>query len=226
MTLVADFLRSASAQKGLEVRVEKKLGLASIVLLAQNHNPSILSPEFLSAKKIVEGTPSNFAHTQVVSVVEYTDQQLSINVTPDRFTANFGGNINDKSVAEMVRIVSSYFTHLPETPITAVGINFHGELTFRSEEEMAGFQEAWFKPPRLSESLKGLKVNWGSTARFLLPESKALVTLKIEPGPNPLSTVFVVNGHYDVKGTTPSIGVLKQGSIDLLAFSSKMMSEL
>jgi hypothetical protein len=224
---VADLSSHTDARKGFVDRVEKKLGLASLVLLAQNHNPSILSPDFLGAKKIVEGPPSSFAHTPVVSVVEYAEKHLAINVTADRFTANFSGNITDESVAATANIVRSYFACLPETPINAVGINFHGELTFQSEEELAGFQARWFRPSGLSDYLKGIaNINWGATAKFVLPETKALVTLKVEPSTNPLVMSLLVNGHYDVKGTAQSIDVLKQGPIDILAFSTRMMSEL
>lgn len=212
--------------KGLGYRVEKKLGLASIVLLAQNHNPSILSPEFLASKKIIAGAASNFAHTPVLSVVEYKDKQLALNVIPDRFGINFAGDITDASVSEMARIVIAYFSCLPETPITALGINFHGELTFQSMEELYEFQNRWLKPIGLSDHLHRLKINWGSTAKFVLPEVDSVVTLKIEPGPKRLLLTFLVNGHFDVKGTGASIELLKQRPVDLLKFSSTLMSEL
>lgn len=226
MTVIAAFREYADTEKGLREPVEKKLGLASIVLLAQNHNPSILAPEFLESKKILEGKVSKFAHTPVVSVVEYTDKNLTLNVTPDLFSLNFGGQITDDSLKEMVRIVISYFSYLPETPITAVGINFHGELSFRSEEEVMGLQEKWFKPHLLAKYLGEHKVLWGTTARFKLPNTGAVVTLKVEPNPNPLSMSLFVNGHYDVKGTAAGIEVLQNGPIEVLDFTSRMMSAL
>ncbi len=206
--------------------MEKKLGLASIVVVAQNHNPSILSPDFLATKKILDSPVSNFAHTPVFSVVEYKDKGLTINVTPDRFGINLFGTITAPAVTEMAHIVISYFDALPETPITALGINFHGELNFKSSEEERDFQSGWLKPNHLSTCLEGLDVQWGSTARFQLPGVDSLVTLKIEPGTKTQAMGFLVNGNFDVKGTKAMNELLKQKPVDLLSFSSKIIGTL
>ena len=178
------------------------------------------------ARKHILEVKFNFAHTPVVSVVEYKDKHLSINVTPDVFSLNFDGEVSFENLKEMTRIVMSYFQCLPETPITAVGVNVHGELKFQSEKEMGEFQERWFKPSALSDYLKEFQVNWGSTAKFRLPKTGVTTTLKIEPGPLPLVMSFLTNGHFDVKGTAEGIGVLQGGPVEVLSFSTTMMSDL
>jgi hypothetical protein len=101
---------------------------ASIVILASNYNPSIVSKEWLYQKGIFTDTIKNFVHTPVFALVESKDFSLTVdehmlqltikNVTEDNFNTSFG-------------IVERFVDILPETPYTALGLNYH--YTFPGE---------------------------------------------------------------------------------------------
>ena len=55
---------------------------ANIVVLAENHNPSIISKDWLSQKGIIKDNVISFTHTPAFSVVE--TENFSFFVDPDR----------------------------------------------------------------------------------------------------------------------------------------------
>lgn len=94
---------------------------ANIVILAKNHNPSIVSKEWLIQKKIIEGDIINFAHTPAFSVVE-TDT-FSFVEDPDRLQISVKNDIQNK-IGMLSKMAKSYVSELPETPYTAIGFNY------------------------------------------------------------------------------------------------------
>ena len=94
---------------------------ANIVILAKNHNPSIVSKEWLSQKGIIEDEIVSFTHTPAFSVVETED--FSFFADPDRIQLNVKVDILGK-VDLLPQMISSYVKALPETPYTNIGFNF------------------------------------------------------------------------------------------------------
>lgn len=94
---------------------------ANIVILAKNHNPTIVSKEWLTQKEILTGEIVSFVHTPAFSVTE-TDIFTFI-VDPERLQISIKENISE-NIEILSKIAKAYITKLPETPYTAIGFNY------------------------------------------------------------------------------------------------------
>ena len=93
---------------------------ANIVILASNHNPGIVSKEWLNQKGIFTETPTNFVHTPEFSLVE-TDN-YSLHIDPQRLNIGLK-KPNEDRLTRLPIIAGKYINELPETPYRAVGLN-------------------------------------------------------------------------------------------------------
>ena len=94
---------------------------ANIVVLAKNHNPSIISKEWLSQKEIIDGDFVNFTHTPAFSIVE--TEFFSLVVDPDRLQLTIKSDIQN-NVDTLEQSILTYVQALPEVPYSAIGFNF------------------------------------------------------------------------------------------------------
>jgi len=110
----------------------------SIVIVAENHNPTILNPDFLKfngivPKEWVVGKPPLCAHP--VSQVEY---QNGVRITAELdklifFKPKFTKNDADRSIFD---IAKRYVDTLHHVNYKAVGINPRGHIKFPSKEHL------------------------------------------------------------------------------------------
>lgn len=94
---------------------------ASIVILANDYNPSIVSKEWLSKKGIVTDPVRNFVHTPVFSLVENDD--FSFLVDEKRLQIIIK-KISDKNLELSSNMARSFINFLPETPYKNIGFNY------------------------------------------------------------------------------------------------------
>ena len=97
----------------------------NIVVLAKNHNPSIISKDWLSQKKIIKDNVISFTHTPAFSVVE--TENYSFYVDPDRLQLTLKNDIINR-VDLLPEMILAYISALPEVPYLAVGFNFSYNL--------------------------------------------------------------------------------------------------
>ena len=107
--------------------MEISLRVANIVILANTHNPSIISKEWLKEREVIEEAVVNFTHTPVFSIVE-TNNFLFI-VNPDRLEISIKSTTTE-NMENLPRIVKKYINRLPETPYTAIGFNYIYHVNF------------------------------------------------------------------------------------------------
>ena len=108
------------------LKVQFEILNTSIVVLASQHNPSILHPSFLQSQGIVPNdwetleppicTPV-FASVKYQNGIVFTVEQNKFQVIDNQTKDNF-----DKSL--MPELVIRYCEHLPHVHYNAVGINF------------------------------------------------------------------------------------------------------
>lgn len=97
-------------------------GGASIVVAAQNHNPSITSPDWLRRNGVVEDEePVNFAHTPLFAL--YQSERVQVLIQPERLelTLRIVSVPNLERLAEGAR---RYVERQPHVPYHSVGLNF------------------------------------------------------------------------------------------------------
>lgn len=101
--------------------MEFRLTQTNIVVLAKNHNPTIVSKEWLIQNKIIEDQILNFSHVPVFSLIE-TDN-FNLVVDPDRLQLSIK-KISPANLKTLPQIILKYINQLPETPYTAIGFNY------------------------------------------------------------------------------------------------------
>ena len=108
---------------------------ANIVILASNHNPGIVSKEWLNQKGIFTETATKFVHTPEFSLIE-TDNYL-LHIDPQRL--NIGLKTpNEERLAGLPAIATQYIDALQETPYRAVGLNSNWVVQLESPDVLKG----------------------------------------------------------------------------------------
>lgn len=98
---------------------------ASIIILASNYNPSIVSKEWLYKKGIFTETAGNFVHTPVFALVE--SENFSLMVDEQRFQLTVK-KVTQDNLSISNDIAQRFVDILPETPYKAVGLNYQYTL--------------------------------------------------------------------------------------------------
>lgn len=94
---------------------------ANVVILASNCNPSIVSKEWLRRKRVFTDTVRNFVHTPVLSLVESDQFRLMVDESRLQFTVR---KVTQDNLSALTTIPQRFVKALPETPYTAVGLNY------------------------------------------------------------------------------------------------------
>lgn len=94
---------------------------ANIVVLAKNHNPSIVSKEWLAQNKIIEEQIISFTHLPVLSVIDTDNFKLVVD--EDRLQLSIK-KISPDNLKALPQIILKHINQLPETPYKAIGFNY------------------------------------------------------------------------------------------------------
>lgn len=181
----------------------------AVVLVAKNHNPTILNPDFLKFNDIVPrdwelASPPICA--ELIAQVSFRSG-LSVVAQLDKviITENLAGKDANESMAPSIAI--KYVDTLPHVDYHAVGINPKGHVIRGKIEESNAYILDKFITPGPWKNFGG-KIP-STRLNFSYPTSSGLLTLAIESGlfspPNAESvpaTTFGCNIHRDLVGAT------------------------
>lgn len=173
---------------------------ASVVLLSQSHNPSILAPAWLQEHQVIDETPENFVHTPVFSLFQSHTFQLVIEQQRFQFSLRV---LSEANIQRLQVSTTKYVQLLPHVPYTAVGLNFAWQALAEHVGEGFELAERLF----LSEAGRGWRdrLNGGGvrTGTILYQVSEGFrLRLLIEPlltSDGHLSLDF--NYHFDVRSS-------------------------
>ncbi|MBN1330475.1 MAG: hypothetical protein JXA54_13455 [Candidatus Heimdallarchaeota archaeon] len=101
--------------------MELKLIRASIVILAEAHNPSIISPDWIAKNSLIPESPITFIHTPDLSGFDSKSFNLVVDRQRLQLTAK---KTNAKITETLTTIIAKYFELLPHIPYLRLGINF------------------------------------------------------------------------------------------------------
>gem|GEM_PF-1113348 len=183
-------MNTAASSESIEItpsRFVSRLKGANVVVLARNHNPTIVSREWVTSRGIIREAVISFVHTPAFSVME--SSSFSLHVDPDRMQVGVR-KVNDEALRELPEIVKRYVSSLPETPYTAVGFNFHYEVL--SEKRV---EDLLTPSEKFKEVFQG-GYEVGGIIRFSFKDF--IVTLRMPPEEKVLASF---NFHADVRGS-------------------------
>ena len=193
----------------------------SVVVLAEQHNPTILHPAFLESQKIVESgweLAEKPICTPPVSVVKYTNG-ITFTTELNKFQVVDEGEVTNISQSRAPAMASSYISTLPHVRYTAVGVNFNAILVY---DKAAAFliqkflkSGSWHCDANETQAL-GLTL--------VYPVDGTLLRLKIDPGEarraeseEKMSGIIVnANFHTSVSG-------LEEAKAEIGTFSTRYL---
>jgi hypothetical protein len=104
---------------------------ANIVLVAESHNPTIVSKDWLSSTGILREPPTNFVHMPIVS--QFESENFNLVVEENRWQLRARQN-SVEIIEQLPAIAERYVRKLPETVYTALGVNFEWRAKDETED--------------------------------------------------------------------------------------------
>ena len=189
----------------------------SVVVLAKDYNPSIISKEWLKEKGIITETVKNFIHTPVLSLVE--TEQISLLIDANRLQLSPKSPVLSDE-GDFPPRAEKLVSCLPETPYVAVGFNFH-----YSVPEGSYHADKLFSPNEeyLSRIFtEGYEI--GSTVVFRFNKFTARLAIS-PPGLENQAVTVDFNFHCDVS-SEPEVRKRLSAHVDVRKTTIDIMEEL
>lgn len=93
---------------------------ANIILVAYNHNPSIVSKDWLLRNEIITEALVDFTHSPLFSSVKSESYSLFVDQQRLQLELNI---INENTLSQLPYMINKYVTILSEIPYQAIGFN-------------------------------------------------------------------------------------------------------
>lgn len=145
---------------------------ASVVLLASNYNPSIISKEWLYQKGIFTEPVNNFVHTPMLALIE--NENFGFVVDAQRLQIVIK-RITQDNLAKSNAMVSKFVDILPETPYKTVGLNYHYTIAGK------GFNLKGFLSPKLAKLKAVFSPSFQLGAIMVFPFEEFVATFTATP---------------------------------------------
>ncbi|MCG2659466.1 MAG: hypothetical protein L6437_04370 [Kiritimatiellae bacterium] len=183
-----------------------------LVVIAQNHNPSILNPDFLIRMGIVDHnwgwelvrSPVSTPH---FSKVEY-QSGVSIQAFFERLIFSDGNEENIAKGTRLSAIARKYIETLPHVSYSAIGVNLKVHVVAESDEKAAGFVLDHLVGDGPWKEFEGGPVGASLNLAYKMGDcllNLAISTAKVKAADKKESPciVFAANFHRSLKGDSP-----------------------
>jgi len=197
-----------------------KLISTDIIIIAKEHNPSIITKEWLYEKKIIEEEFIDFLHSPRFSFFE--SESFSLNVNPQRFQI-FCKKKNQRYINLLTNIAKKYINILPEIPYKSLGLNFIWEVSKDENINPPDIIVNFSSLNNLSKLFNTDNINCGAIIHTKYKNYILRLTInpKIE---NKL--VYIFNYHHNIeKLKIDSIKMLIDNHINLYKNSKKIVKD-
>lgn len=171
-----------------------KLGRADVVILADAHNPSIVSPQWLKEKNLIIEEPKQFVHTPDFSL--FDSETFSLIVDRQRLQITVKKQ-NTDALEALANIGKGYIKLLPHIPYRALGLNFVWLAEANEKEHLPKINIIIDSINDVSSILPDHELNYGC----IIYASKEPYLLRLTIEPQAKSTlVYNFNYHHEVRG--------------------------
>ncbi len=197
------------------------LNSATIVILAKNFNPSIVTKDWLLSRGILrETTIINFVHLPRFSLVE--SENFVITIDDSRFEVKLK-NIQTSNREGFQDIALTFAEKLPETPFTGIGLNYIWWLEVTKDKNIFEMlKEEFVSDSQRFSYLFGQEFSVGGFIYFQYNNFKVRVT--VEPSPDGKHIQFNFNYHVDIHSVEGVKDTLSR-NIETFQHSEKIVME-
>jgi len=176
----------------------------AFVILARNHNPSLLNPDFLRINKIVNAdwaVTSPVFTTDIISQIVYKNG-VTIIIQPDKisFEQLIEGEYYENKVL-LQDVVLRYLEVFPHINYDALEINPKGHIEFQSQEELDNYISDYLLRPGDWKNFLNKNPSLSATLIYSFEDSQ--INISIDP-------VLI---HDNQKATEEKLGILFAGNI-------------
>ncbi|MBA4148481.1 MAG: hypothetical protein H0X66_10245 [Verrucomicrobia bacterium] len=188
------------------------LTIINMVLLAQSHNPSILTPDWFKDHCNIQEKVENFLCTPELSVLK--TEELQIVCDNNRFQIL---PTKQSAITRTVDIVKRYVSTLSHIPLTALGFNF----TWNAPKSCDIAIEV--NKRHLPGQLNSMELSYGAIIYGKSEDWK--MKLAVETG-DANEQVFNFNFHFDLKDKTDKLGEFIESFQSQLISSEKIVTSI
>lgn len=181
----------------------------SVVVVANDHNPTILNPDFLERQGIVQETWGWKAMGPAITTPPFAtasfDSKVTVSVEPNRLHVTDTSATGGPQSSKVVDIARKYVEVLPHVRYSAVGINFRSLVEHADANAFlkGHFLKSgrWDSEEHPLQSV-GLKLAYPlEGGQLILSLDSGIVTRRLEEESKPISGVVVnANFHRDCHG--------------------------
>lgn len=98
-----------------------QLNRVSVVIIAQSHNPSIISPDWVRGSLSIDEKEQDFVHTPPFSLFDSASFLLTVDADRWQLVPKV---LDDAHISLCGQIASEYFRALPHIPYKSLGLNY------------------------------------------------------------------------------------------------------
>ena len=175
---------------------------ATIVILARKHNPTIASKEWLAEKEVLQGPFSQFLHHDALSMAE--GKHITLTLDENRLSLSLR-NPTKETIHLVTEAALHYVNALPETPYSAVGLNF----TYSVSLSRLALSSALGGASELLTTLFGDDYEIETSSKFNFDEFEVKAGFPAAPSRDGSGNA-AFNFHSDIAGAQEAIGRIEK----------------
>jgi hypothetical protein len=180
-----------------------KLRKASIVILAQAHNPSIISPDWVQKVLLIKEPPSNFVHTPPFSLFDSESFRLLVDTERLELVPKA---LDKEHILICGQAASAYLSTLSHIPYRSVGLNYIWEYSPESLKKPLPQLKLLIDDFRLNSLFKGRRITYGGNIRVALNLYTLTIRINYE---GEQTIVFNYNFSHSFQTTRKAANMLK-----------------
>lgn len=188
-----------------------EIGEISIVVVAANHNPTILNPDFLLFNSIVPEDWELAEHPLCTIPLAQVVYKNGFKIISQLEKVIFSESLQDKRLEEsnVSSIAKKYAEKLPHVNYTAVGINPTGHIVFNTREELQAYILRTFFTPSPWKQFKGGPREASCKFSYQLDTTKFNLTIEeralnvFEDQSLPVLAISA-NFHHEITASNPN----------------------
>lgn len=176
---------------------------ASVVILAQAHNPTIVSPDWVQKVLLVKEPPSNFVHTPPFSLFDSASLLLTVDAMRLELVSKA---LDEEHVSTCGQVAGSYFRALPHIPYRSLGLNYIWEYSPESDGKPLPRVKLIIDDLNLGRVFNGRSIKYSGTVRAVF--KPYVLTVKIDYE-DERTLVFNYNFSYAIESARKAANAAK-----------------